>query len=120
MLASLQGPDHEIVVRSIAGQDEHKLHALVSKEGLRVHVVLGGREIHGAVAPFQGGYRRRRRERGGVLIICGRWYWRGRRLSLQKGVDVQVGVGEEEGEVEALGGEAVADDADFDGRHCFV
>lgn len=41
---------------------------------------------------------------------------------MQKGVQLEIGVGEDEGEVEALGREAVTDDADLDGlRHdgCF-
>lgn len=102
MLPRLQCPHHRILMRSIAGQNEHKLYVRITKEFIRAGVVLGRWEIHGTVAPFQGLE---------FFRPLRRWF------SLQKSIDFQVRVWEYEGQMEALGGEAVADDAKFDGSH---
>jgi hypothetical protein len=87
-------------------QDNDELNGVVGKEGLGGPVVLSFREIDGAMPP----------SRFLVTVL------RRRSSSLQEGVQLEIGVGEDEGEVEALGRKAVTDDADLDGlRHgeCF-
>lgn len=101
MLPRLQSPLDELLMGRRADDDE--LDLAVGKELLGRPVVLGGGEVDGAVAPARGV--------GGAVRVRGGG-------SLQEGVHVQLRVRQDEGQVEALCGEAVADDAYLDwGRH---
>lgn len=95
----------EVSVRAVAGQDNGQLDVLVLEEVMRGRIMLRMGEVDRAVAPFQS---------LPFLSILGGW------TSLQESVDLQVGVRQDEGQVEALRGEAIPDNANFDGRHNLI
>lgn len=97
MLPSPQGTLDKLLVPM--GADNNKLDGFIGKETLGREVVARRGKVHGTMAPLRRRFTRRRR-----------------RLSLEKGDDLQLRIGQDIREVEAFGRKAVADDADLDGR----
>lgn len=100
MLPGKKGALDKLLVRVC--EDDDELNGIVGKEALGGAVVLRFGKIDRAMTPSWL-----------LVTVLGR-----RSSSLQEGVHLKIGVGEDEGEVEALGRKAVPDDADLDGlRH---
>lgn len=89
-------------MRIMMGAHNNKVNQLVGEEPVGFSVVLGLREVDGAVSPA----RRLRRVAG-----------RGR--ALKDGIELELRVREDVWKVEAFRGKPVADDSNFDWGHVF-